>query len=112
MSPRWNPERQAWVFVARSVRTKPMTSRSRRRRRDQLIALYGRHCWLCNRSIIDEGELTVDHVVPRALGGTHRLNNLRLAHDRCNSQRGSGPVPVLVLTEDMRVHAERKELVA
>lgn len=104
MTPRWNPERKAWVFVLRSIRTPAMGADQKRRKRTALIALYGSHCWLCNKSIVDE-EPTIDHIVPRALGGTHKLTNLRLAHQRCNKARGHGPVPVLVLTKKMRASA-------
>jgi 5-methylcytosine-specific restriction endonuclease McrA len=102
VSPRWNPERRAWVFVARSVRTPAMCTEMRYRRRKALVALYGEHCWLCNKAIVGE-EPTIDHVVPRALGGTHQLSNLRLAHDRCNRRRGHGPIPVLQLTKAMQL---------
>lgn len=32
---------------------------------------------------------TIDHLVPRSRGGSSDLVNLRLAHRRCNNQRGS-----------------------
>jgi 5-methylcytosine-specific restriction endonuclease McrA len=34
--------------------------------------------------------VTVDHLVPRSLGGRTTLPNLRLAHNRCNNDRGAG----------------------
>lgn len=105
MTPRWNSERKARVFVARPVRTPPMSSELKRRRRAALVALYGSHCWLCNRPIVDENP-TLDHIVPRAVGGSNRLHNLRLAHDRCNQRRADGPIPELLLTKAMRVKTE------
>lgn len=102
MGPRWNGERQAWVFVARSVRTKAMGAQQKERKRQRLLAKYGPHCWLCNREIIDETP-RLDHVVPRAIGGSHGISNLRLAHELCNNRRGHGPIPELLLTHDMRV---------
>lgn len=36
----------------------------------------------------DEDPWTVDHIVPRALGGSHRLGNLQRAHRSCNSRKG------------------------
>jgi len=33
---------------------------------------------------------TIDHVYPLALGGTNRMDNLKLAHRACNSSRGVG----------------------
>lgn len=105
MSPRWNAERKAWVFVARSVRTPPLRVEQKRKKRQQLIAKCGSHCWLCNRPIINETP-TLDHVTPRALGGSHDISNLRLAHGACNKLRGHGPVPELLLTKEMQVQRE------
>ncbi|MEU1030202.1 HNH endonuclease [Streptomyces mirabilis] len=36
-------------------------------------------------------DLTVDHIIPLAKGGTHRRENLRVLCRRCNSSRGSKP---------------------
>ena len=46
------------------------------------------------------GAPTVDHVVPRARGGTSDPTNLRLAHRRCNGARGSD-VPELDWPADL-----------
>jgi len=35
--------------------------------------------------------LTVDHVIPRAKGGTDDITNLRPAHHRCNTSRQARP---------------------
>jgi 5-methylcytosine-specific restriction endonuclease McrA len=66
------------------------------RLRDLVVAEYGDTCWLCRRPIL--GTVTVDHVIPRSLGGTNDLVNLRPAHGRCNSSRGNRAPrpPVLV----------------
>lgn len=32
---------------------------------------------------------TIDHVVPRALGGSNKLKNLELVHSRCNQNRAT-----------------------
>lgn len=74
-----------------------------------LVARSGGTCWLCGEQVDLDGPRTapaaptVDHVVPRAEGGTSDPVNLRLAHRRCNGARGSripeltwpGDVPVL-----------------
>jgi 5-methylcytosine-specific restriction endonuclease McrA len=39
---------------------------------------------------------TVDHVISIVEGGTHTWDNVRLAHRRCNTSRGSKPVEVIV----------------
>jgi len=42
-------------------------------------------CALCGK----DGATTVDHIVPRSMGGDHTLGNLRAAHRVCNSRRGA-----------------------
>jgi len=55
----------------------------------------GWRCWLCGGAVDRDvppsfpGAPSVDHVVPRARGGTGTAANLRLAHRRCNTRRGS-----------------------
>jgi 5-methylcytosine-specific restriction endonuclease McrA len=48
------------------------------------FARWGRACWRCGAYAS-----TVDHVVPRVLGGTHDLDNLRPACRRCNFSTGA-----------------------
>lgn len=49
---------------------------------------YGRKCHLCGRSGAD----SADHIIPRAAGGGDGLDNLRPAHQTCNSARGDLPL--------------------
>ena len=54
--------------------------------------LYGRqegHCAGC-RVLFPFRNLTVDHVVPRAQGGSDVLDNLQLLCGACNSTKGTG----------------------
>ena len=57
-------------------------------------------CWVCANDVDPDAVAgsphagSVDHVVPRARGGSNDAANLRLAHRRCNGQRGSS-VPEL-----------------
>ena len=64
-------------------------------------AVYDRDqgvCWLCEAPVV-RAQASLDHVLPRALGGGNELGNLRLAHRRpqpatgCpgNYGRGTGP---------------------
>lgn len=52
-------------------------------------------CWLCGGDIDPTATVsspwraTIDHLVPRSRGGGHEPANLRLAHRRCNTRRGS-----------------------
>lgn len=55
-----------------------------------VFAEHGRVCHLCGMP----GANSIDHLVPRAAGGTDDLDNLRPAHSRCNSSRGATPLDV------------------
>ena len=60
--------------------------------------LYGRqegHCAGC-RVLFPFRNLTVDHIVPRAGGGTDHLDNLQLLCAACNSLKGTGTQAELV----------------
>lgn len=65
----------------------------------RLMARDGMGCAICGepldrhvRDPNDEAYITFDHIVPRARGGVDKLDNLRLAHRVCNSERGCDPV--------------------
>lgn len=53
------------------------------RKRSAILARDGGICWLCGQTGAD----SVDHVIPRARGGTDDDDNLRAAHLSCNSRR-------------------------
>jgi 5-methylcytosine-specific restriction endonuclease McrA len=45
-------------------------------------------CHICKQPV-EPIELAFDHVVPLVLGGTHATANVRVAHARCNSEKGA-----------------------
>ena len=53
--------------------------------------VQGGICYLCGKPMGED--VTTDHVVPLAKGGTHQRSNIRLAHHFCNSVKSDGPVP-------------------
>ena len=61
-------------------------------------SLYERDAWqcaICNLPVDraahwnDDQAPSLDHILPRSLGGTHEAENLRTAHRICNSVRGA-----------------------
>lgn len=55
-------------------------------------AAVGIQCALCGKMISKggdkyKGDLTVDHIVPKSLGGTFAKDNLQPAHAICNRRR-------------------------
>src|SRR3954465_1294169 len=65
-------------------------------------------CWVCSGDVEPASPAgsppppSVDHVIPRSRGGTNDPSNLRLAHRRCNGQRGSR-LPELLWPTDLMV---------
>ena len=55
------------------------------RRNRRIVLATSDVCWRCGRGGAD----TADHVVPRALGGSDALENLRPCHARCNAAAGA-----------------------
>lgn len=70
-----------------------LTSVKRRRRVARLLERDGNRCHICDQEFDPEavqnspGEMTIDHLVPWNEGGGHHLDNLKLAHRRCNEGR-------------------------
>ncbi|HET9893133.1 MAG TPA: HNH endonuclease signature motif containing protein [Mycobacterium sp.] len=74
-------------------------------RRWRLIqAIVARDGWLCSiccypmkrrrKSPSDDPDAaTIDHRVPRSRDGNDHIDNLQLAHRRCNQQRGTDAWP-------------------
>lgn len=54
-------------------------------------------CGICKEHIDsslaypDHMSLSIDHIIPRSLGGSHKIDNLQPAHLLCNSKRGARP---------------------
>lgn len=63
---------------------------------DRIMRRDGRRCWLCGEpcdfELSRDGRYphtTLDHVIPKSKGGGSAPENLRLAHKKCNNDRGS-----------------------
>jgi 5-methylcytosine-specific restriction endonuclease McrA len=54
--------------------------------REYLLEKWGRQCIYCHAKNIP---LQIDHIVPRSLGGSDRVDNLTLACSPCNQKKGS-----------------------
>lgn len=56
------------------------------------------YCAYCGRSLIDgrrDRRASLDHLVPRAAGGTNGTANLLLACHRCNCRKSDRPLAAL-----------------
>lgn len=59
------------------------------REKNALFSEQGPYCNGCGRRYAKK-DLTVDHIIPLAHGGTERLGNLQLLCGNCNSIKGTG----------------------
>lgn len=66
--------------------TRYIKASERRAIRANLFAAQGGYCALCGDEMEYESA-QIDHIIPVALGGTNRFNNLQLAHGPCNMRR-------------------------
>jgi 5-methylcytosine-specific restriction endonuclease McrA len=63
-----------------------LNSRRYREQRQRVFMRDGRACQLCGT---DEGEMHIDHIIPRKAGGDHSLDNLRVLCKSCNLRKGA-----------------------
>ncbi len=56
-----------------------------------LLNRDGPQCFFCGLAF--EGDVTVEHLVPRAHGGPNHVSNLYLAHAECNRKAGHLSAP-------------------
>ncbi len=68
-----------------TIRTHTITSRPTKKRKAQVKARDGHACVYCGST----QDLTVDHVIPRFLGGKNTMSNLVTACFPCNRAKGS-----------------------
>jgi 5-methylcytosine-specific restriction endonuclease McrA len=70
------------------------TAQIRRKKRAKLFERQGGICPICQNTIkwhacIQSEMPTLDHIIPKSMGGTYTMDNLRLVHWRCNNERGN-----------------------
>lgn len=57
--------------------------------REYLLEKWGRKCAYCDKTDVP---LQIEHIRPKASGGSSRISNLTLACDKCNKKKGAMPV--------------------
>ncbi len=63
-----------------------MTPRTKRNKKERLIAQYGPYCCYCRKHLTRE-QMTIEHLLAKRDGGTNAIENLRLACYHCNHSR-------------------------
>ncbi len=54
--------------------------------REYLLEKWGHKCAYCGKQDVP---LQIEHIIPRAKGGTNRVSNLSLACEKCNTRKGT-----------------------
>lgn len=74
---------------------------------NNLLAIYGGKCWICQRQLSTALPLAWDHYKPLARGGDHSISNLRPSCGPCNRMKyASWPVSEELLTEIRNKNSE------
>lgn len=68
--------------------------------REYLLEKWGRRCAYCDA---EDVPLQIEHVRPKARGGSDRVSNLTLACAKCNQAKGAEPVEVFLAHEPERL---------
>jgi 5-methylcytosine-specific restriction endonuclease McrA len=61
--------------------------------REYLLQKWGRRCAYCGKENLP---LQIEHIVPRAKGGSNRVSNLTLACEKCNTAKGTQHIAVFL----------------
>jgi 5-methylcytosine-specific restriction endonuclease McrA len=61
--------------------------------REYLLEKWGRKCAYCAKEHVP---LQIEHIVPRAKGGSDRISNLTLACEKCNTAKGTQDIAVFL----------------
>ena len=61
--------------------------------REYLLNKWERRCAYCS---VENVPLQVEHIQPRASGGTNRVSNLCLACEPCNTKKGTQDIKIFL----------------
>ncbi len=69
-----------------------MNSKTKQNKIERRIELNGSECcWCCKK--LNREDITVEHLIPKSLGGSNAFDNLYLACRHCNQSRGNHLLP-------------------
>ncbi len=68
--------------------------------REYLLEKWGRKCAYCDKEGIP---LQIEHIHPRAKGGSNRVSNLTLSCERCNTNKGTKSIDEFLFKDGSRL---------
>ncbi len=63
-----------------------LNSRRYRAHREKVFKIHGHVCAYCGT---DEGQMHIDHIIPRKVGGDHSIENLQVLCKSCNLRKAA-----------------------
>lgn len=80
-----------------------MNKERKMRFKSELFEAQEQICFYCGRLMTFE-EVSIDHIMPLAKGGTWAKANLTLSHRRCNNLKGCLIIPIHILNDKPHLH--------
>ena len=68
--------------------------------REYLLEKFGRECCYCGKK---DGPLNIDHIHPKARGGSNKISNLALACIPCNTKKNASPIEQFLAHDPKRL---------
>jgi 5-methylcytosine-specific restriction endonuclease McrA len=87
------------TYQAKTSPSKSTRIRDKRRRFLTIIARDNGVCHIC-RQVIENEAYTLDHIIPKGLGGSDGIANQKLAHYECNNARANTPIELLISLQE------------
>jgi len=70
-----------------------MSSRYKRKLKRKIIKRWRHKCFVCHEPVTIQD--TLEHILPKCLGGTNKQKNLAISHYRCNWARNAAMIRLL-----------------
>ena len=74
--------------MGRARREKLVLSKSEKKEIKRQLWAQSRKCGICKRDLPGLKRSTLDHIKPLGKGGGDHIDNLQLAHWKCNNDKG------------------------
>lgn len=71
-------------------KTKRALSHENNKKKIKLLCRDGNRCFYCDQLLNDD--ITIEHLIPVSKGGKDNLDNMVLAHQKCNQEAGTMPL--------------------
>jgi 5-methylcytosine-specific restriction endonuclease McrA len=75
--------------------------------KEYLLEKWGRKCVYCN---MEHTPLEIEHIIPKARGGTNRVSNLTISCKACNQAKGILPIEVFLCNKPDLLNKIRNQL--